>query len=120
MANQKKVFTHENVSKITDRIVAAFFLVYFAPLMFAVAFIVKYDSCGPVFAKRRQDAENGKTVDFWEFRTTVGVRAKPGIASPVVNIYTPLGGFLNDARLNILPRLFNALRGDISMSGLLR
>lgn len=122
MAIMKKVFKQGTVSTVTmmDRIIAAIFLIYFAPLMLAVAFVVKFDSSGPVFARRRQDAVDGKEIDFWEFRTTVGVRAKPGVASPVVDIYTPLGGLLSNARLDILPRLFNALRGDISVASLLR
>jgi len=117
----KGISTCGNVTPVSvlDRLTAALFLIYFTPLMLAVAFLVKADSYGPVLLRRGGFAVGGKVVRFWEFRTLAAERAPCGVASSLSTQYTPLGLFLKQSRLDLLPRLFNALRGEVSFSGLL-
>jgi lipopolysaccharide/colanic/teichoic acid biosynthesis glycosyltransferase len=115
-------FTNGNGATNTamDRIIAAALLIYFAPLMVVVAFLIKFDSRGPVLDRSRRRDENGMLVHDLTFRTMTAARAPSGVASRVMDQYTPLGSFLRMSRLDQLPRLLITLRGEGSFAGLLR
>lgn len=101
-----------------SRILAALFLVYFAPIMIAVAVLIKMDSQGPVFLRQMRRGANGEMVALLEFRTKIDegpVNAFDRMANETV-----LGAFLYETRLDMLPRLVNMLRGEVSFSNLLR
>ncbi len=93
-----------------NRVFAAVFLVYLAPLMLAVAFVIKMDSRGPALLRRDRRLANGDIVELWEFRTTAGITGNA----------TALGAFLRETHLDRLPRLINMLGGDISIQAFLR
>lgn len=104
---------------VGNRVLAAIFLVYFAPVMLAVALLIKFDSHGPVFARRTRRGANGEILALWEFRTYVADGPNllnVGRQGP----QTVLGAFLRETRLDLLPRLVNMLRGEVSFGSLLR
>ncbi len=117
--NGKMTNGNGSVNTAMDRVIAGLFLVYFLPLMLVVALLIKFDSRGPVLDRRRRRDENGKLVAELTFRTMTAERAPQGVASQVAAQYTPLGNFLRNSRLDLLPRLFNMLRGEASFAGLL-
>jgi putative colanic acid biosynthesis UDP-glucose lipid carrier transferase len=120
MATRENYTCHDaDTVSMVERITAAVFLVYFAPLMLALAVLVKIETRGPVLARRGGCMIGGKVVRFWEFRTMAAERAPCGIASRFASQYTPLGAFLRNSRLDLLPRLFNTLRGEVTFAGLL-
>ncbi len=91
------------------RILAAVCLVFFAPVLLAVALLIKCESPGPILSKRNRRGANGGTVAVWEFRTVT----VPGA------VCTPLGAFLRDSRLEGLPLFFNMLRGEIRLRAMI-
>lgn len=101
-----------------NRVLAAFFLIYFSPVLLAVALLIKLDSHGPVFLRQRRWGPNGEIVALLEFRTMLN--DGPGDAFERMTSQTVLGAFLYESRLDMLPRLVNMLRGEVSFSGLLR
>ncbi|MEX2616644.1 MAG: sugar transferase [Alphaproteobacteria bacterium] len=121
MTNNGKL-TNGNGSMNTamDRIVAGLFLIYFAPLMCAVAILIKFDSRGPVLERCCRRDESGRLVIDLTFRTMTAEPAQIGVASRLMDQYTPLGSFLRNSRLDLLPRLVNTLRGERPFAGLLR
>ena len=104
---------------VGNRGLAAIFLIYFAPVMLAVALLIKFDSQGPVFTRQARRGANGELFDLWGFRTSMAARSPVfGAGGPVEQ--TELGAFLYETRLDLLPRLLNMLRGEVSFGALLR
>ena len=121
-----------NLSAATLGIVLA------APIMLAVAVLVKLTSHGPVIYTqtrvgldkraggpgsdnhRRQRDIGGKPFRIYKFRTMkVDAEARSGAvwATPSDPRLTPIGGFLRKYRLDEIPQLFNVLKGDMNIVG---
>ena len=95
------------------RLMAAALLIYFAPVLAIVAFLLKCESRGPVLVHRR----HAGGVELWEFRTVA--LGHNGGSDGFGSGCTGLGVFLLESRLAKLPRLFNLLAGEVSMAALL-
>ncbi|HXY19713.1 MAG TPA: sugar transferase [Gemmatimonadales bacterium] len=126
----------DRARRVLNVIVASIGLVISAPLMLAVAMVVKLTSRGPVFYKqtrvgldrRSPDSDRGnhrRVVDLggrpftiYKFRTMKArddgrqVWAAPGDAR-----ITPVGRMLRQFRLDELPQLVNVLKGDMNVVG---
>jgi len=95
-------------------------LVVFAPLMLAIAAIMKISSRDPVLYHQERVGLNGRVFTVHKFRTmqqdaeagTGPVWSRPGDSR-----VTRLGGLMRKARLDELPQLWNVLRGDMSLVG---
>jgi lipopolysaccharide/colanic/teichoic acid biosynthesis glycosyltransferase len=103
-----------------NRILAAVFLIYLAPVMLAVAFLIKMDSRGPVLMRHSRRGANGEVLALLEFRTMVAVDNSVPHSNRRGLQQTELGAFLWETRLDMLPRLVNMLRGEVSFATLLR
>lgn len=105
-------------------------LVLFGPLFVVLALLVRLDSPGPIFHRRRVLGRNGRPFDALKFRTMVvnadevlkqnaelreafekGYKLK---ADPRI---TRIGSFLRKTSLDELPQLLNVLRGEMSLVG---
>ena len=104
---------------VGNRVLAAIFLVYFAPVMLAVALLIKFDSHGPVFTRHTRRNANGELLALWEFRTCMADGTNL-LNTSGYGSQTELGAFLCETRLDLLPRLVNMLRGEVSFGSLLR
>ena len=126
--------TGQRARRVLNVLVAAVAIILVAPVMAAIALLVKLTSPGPVLYKqqrvgldrrtgsggnwRRRVDYGGKLFTIYKFRTMYVRRnddqvwAKPG--DPRI---TPIGGFLRKYRLDELPQLFNVLRGDMNVVG---
>jgi lipopolysaccharide/colanic/teichoic acid biosynthesis glycosyltransferase len=105
-------------------------LVIFSPVLLMIALLVKLDSPGPIFYRRRVMGVNGKHFDAFKFRTMDQRSDEILSTSPVLmkeyleNFkikddprVTRLGKFLRKTSLDELPQLFNVLRNEMSIAG---
>jgi exopolysaccharide biosynthesis polyprenyl glycosylphosphotransferase len=105
-------------------------LILISPLLLLVAILVKLDSKGPVFHRRRVMGLNGTQFDALKFRTMAVngddlLAQHPGLASELERNHklkndpriTRIGRTLRRFSLDELPQLFNVLARDMSLVG---
>lgn len=96
-------------------------LVLFAPLMAAIAVLVRLSGPGPVIYKQRRVSLAGGSFNIYKFRTMADrgqeIEAKPSWTTRGDPRITPIGFWLRRTSLDELPQLVNVLRGDMSLVG---
>src|SRR5690242_876815 len=115
-----------------DLVVAVLMVIVLAPLLLAIAAIIKLDSPGPVLFRQQRVGRYRKRFMVAKFRTMAhgadhevhrdymlaliesGMPA-PKLAGDVR--VTRFGNFLRRTSLDELPQLLNVLRGDMSLVG---
>lgn len=101
-----------------DVIGAAAGLVVLAPLLAAVAVLIKLDSPGPVLFKQQRMGRGFRPFAIYKFRTmkpeTKGCLPLTVGADPRI---TRVGLWLRRSKLDELPQLFNILKGDMTLVG---
>ncbi|HET8645342.1 MAG TPA: sugar transferase, partial [Vicinamibacteria bacterium] len=110
---------HAYLKRSLDVLVAAAGLVLLAPLLAALAAVVKANGGRPFFAQRRVGRQ-GREFTVWKLRTMVtDAEAQSGavLARRHDARVTALGRWLRALRLDELPQLWNVLRGDMSLVG---
>lgn len=106
------------IKRSFDFLGAAFGLIPFSPLLFAIALAIKLDS-GPVFYRGARVGLHGKPFRIFKFRTMVVNAEKLGGPSTTGGDprITPIGKFLRRYKLDELPQLINVLKGEMSLVG---
>jgi sugar transferase (PEP-CTERM system associated) len=103
-----------------DILVAAVGLILAAPIALAVMALIRLTSPGPIFYRQERVGQHGKRFMVLKFRS-MQVDAEKGTgpvwAQKNDARVTPIGRFLRRTRLDEIPQLWNALRGDMSMVG---
>ncbi len=99
--------------RLGDIAIAAALLVMTFPLLLIIGVAIKCDSPGPVFERHQRIARGARRVPLLTFRRAVHDPADrlPAWAQKP----TRIGAFLRYTRMDALPQLINALRGDISL-----
>lgn len=105
-------------------------LIVLSPLMVLIACLIKLDSSGPVFYRRRVMGLNGSQFDALKFRTmhTHGdaiLAANPMLLDMLATTHkikedpriTRVGFYLRRFSLDELPQLINVLKGEMSLVG---
>jgi len=105
-------------------------LVVLSPLMALIAILIKLDSPGPIFYRRRVMGLNGRQFDALKFRTMhingEAILAENPILLDILSTthkikedprITRVGLFLRRYSLDELPQLVNVLIGDMSLVG---
>lgn len=117
-----------------DYITAASLLVFLAPLMLAVALLIKAQDGGPVLFRQKRCGRDGKAFNCLKFRSMKtdaeavlqrmlaqdpAARSEWGSTQKLQKDprITRLGRFLRKSSLDELPQLFNILAGDMSLIG---
>ncbi len=115
---------------LVDFFGALLLLVVTAPVMLAVAAMVKITSPGPVLFRQQRSGLNGAPFTIFKFRTMTSnaeqlkheLAAMNEMSGPVFKVtndprITSLGRFLRKWSLDELPQLFNVVRGEMSLVG---
>ena len=111
------VFQHqsliERMKRVGDVVIACAILAITLPLMVIVALAIKCESPGPIFDKQPCVGSGGRRFQMLKFCTSVH---NPGQSTPAwAQQMTRVGRFLWYTRIEGLPQLVNALRGEMSI-----
>jgi Undecaprenyl-phosphate glucose phosphotransferase len=108
------------VKELEDRVLATLILLLIAPLMAAIALLIKLDSPGPVFFRQKRYGLNNRLIEIFKFRTMHHALRDPN-AEQLTRRNDPritrLGAFLRRSSLDELPQFINVLRGEMSIVG---
>jgi exopolysaccharide biosynthesis polyprenyl glycosylphosphotransferase len=120
------------VKDVVDRTVSAVLLVLLAPVLAALALLVRFDSPGPAFFRQTRVGRDGRTFTLIKLRTmsadaedvvdSLAALNESDPTSPLFKIrldprITPLGALLRRYSLDELPQLVNVLLGHMSLIG---
>jgi len=118
------------LKSLMDYCFTAIGLLILSPLLLALALIVKLDSPGPVFHRRRVMGKGGTQFDAFKFRTMYVngdeiLAANPELKAQLEQDHkladdprvTQCGVWMRKLSLDELPQLFNVLKGQMSLVG---
>ncbi|NQU48416.1 MAG: sugar transferase [Planctomycetes bacterium] len=105
--------------RIIDLFAALFVLVFTAPLLLLIAFLVKRESKGPVLFSQIRVGLGGRTFRMLKFRTMFTEMCGDAVSpdSKKDPRITKVGRFLRSSSLDELPQFINVLRGEMSLVG---
>lgn len=105
--------------RLFDLLGAALALLLLAPVLLALAVIIKLDSPGPVFFRQERVGRFGRSFLIHKFRTMVVDAPQRGLALTVGADprITRSGVWLRRTRLDELPQLIDVLQGHMSLVG---
>jgi lipopolysaccharide/colanic/teichoic acid biosynthesis glycosyltransferase len=100
------------MNRALEVVIACILIVFTLPLMVVVAVAIRLDSRGPVLSRtNRLGHDRANRADIFKFRTT---EHQPATLERSPRL-TRVGRFLYVTRIDSLPRLFNLLRGDVTL-----
>jgi lipopolysaccharide/colanic/teichoic acid biosynthesis glycosyltransferase len=118
------------LKRSVDVLGATLGLIIAAPLIAAIAALIKASSAGPVFYSQEREGHGGRPFRIYKFRTMrpdahylqSALRAYSEQDGPAFKMSndprtTWIGRWLRRASLDELPQLWNVLRGDMSLVG---
>jgi exopolysaccharide biosynthesis polyprenyl glycosylphosphotransferase len=118
------------VKRATDVLIAAAGLIVLAPVMLAIALLVRLTSPGPVIFRQVRCGLNGRRFLFYKFRSMcreaeelkaglAHLNARDGVAFKIPDDprLTAVGRYLRKFSIDEWPQLWNVLRGDMSLVG---
>ena len=105
--------------RLIDIVLSLIGLIFFAPLLLAIACAVKLTSRGRVFFRQIRAGKRGKPFQIVKFRSMSrdAESRGAGITTAGDPRITPLGRRLRRYKLDELPQLWNVLRGEMSLVG---
>lgn len=110
-------FYAKYLKRILDVIVSFIIIVFFSPLLFIIAVLVKLKLGSPILFIQTRAGKDEIPFHMIKFRTMSNQRNAFGELLPDEQRFTKLGNFLRDTSLDELPELFNVLKGDMSLIG---
>ena len=108
------------MKRVVDVSAAGVGMVLAAPLMLAVATLIKLVSRGPALYRQQRVGEHGQVFTLYKFRSMrTDAEANTGAvwARDNDDRIIPGGKFIRKTRLDELPQLWNVLRGNMSFVG---
>jgi len=103
-----------------DKFAAGLALILLAPLMAAIALLIKFDSHGPVLFRQKRQGFNNELIEVYKFRSMYVDHADVDASKLVTKDdprVTRVGRILRKTSLDELPQFFNVLKGDLSLVG---
>ena len=118
------------IKRVIDMIAAIFALIILSPVFLIIAFVIKWETDGPVFVKLKRISKN-RVIDLYKFRSMIRnaerlkhmlLRYNEREDGPLFKLkddprITKVGKFIRRTRIDELPQFWNILRGDISLVG---
>jgi len=105
------------IKSALDRGAAAILLVVLAPLLAAVAALVRVTMGSPVLFRQERPGRGARIFELIKFRTLTDARDASGALLPDAQRLTRAGQFLRAWSLDELPQLINIVRGELSFVG---
>ena len=105
------------VKRLLDIVVAATSLVVLAPLIVAIAVVVRVAMGSPVFFRQVRPGLRGEAFELVKFRTMGREGDGDGRLLSDRERILPLGRLMRRTSLDELPQLWNILTGDMSLVG---
>ena len=105
---------------VFDRLFALSALTMLAPLMLAIAALIKLTSPGPVFFRQKRKGIDGHEFRIYKFRSMKVHEETAGRITQATKHdarVTPVGRFLRRTSLDELPQFINVLKGEMSVVG---
>src|SRR5664280_1794801 len=100
-----------------DVVIAAVAVLLGAPLLAAIAAILRHRQGPPALFQQPRLGKGGQPFDLWKFRTMTDEQGPDGEMLPDEQRLTSLGRWLRSTSLDELPELWNVLRGNMSLVG---
>ena len=111
----KKLF-----KRSSDIVFSLILLIVLAPLLTAVAILIKLDSKGPIIFSQERVGENKKPYVIYKFRSMMDNaedQCGPVWAKCDDPRITRVGKFIRKWRIDEFPQLFNVIKGEMSFVG---
>jgi lipopolysaccharide/colanic/teichoic acid biosynthesis glycosyltransferase len=105
------------VKRLFDLVFVLVTFPLWAPLMAAIAVLVRFKLGRPVFFRQDRGGHQGRVFRLIKFRTMTEARDAGGKLLPDAQRLTPFGRWLRATSLDELPELLNVLKGDMSVVG---
>jgi O-antigen biosynthesis protein WbqP len=108
------------LKRYLDLIIASTALICLSPLIIIIAFLIKWDSEGPILFKQRRVGLNSKEFMIYKFRTmltTAPANVPTNELKSANDHITKVGKFLRKSSLDELPQLLNIIRNQMSFVG---
>lgn len=105
--------------RIFDLVSALLLILLTAPVLFAIAIFIHFDSPGPVLFRQQRVGRDGRPFNMYKFRSMrfdaprYAISPRDGRDSRV----TSVGRFLRRSSLDELPQLINVVKGEMSLVG---
>ena len=107
--------------RLYDIVLSLVALVFFAPIMAAVAVAIKMTDGGDIFYRQARLTKDGKVFQVLKFRSMRMDAEKDGVARLSTGENDPrvtkVGRFIRAVRFDELPQLLNILKGDMAIVG---
>jgi putative colanic acid biosynthesis UDP-glucose lipid carrier transferase len=105
--------------RLFDIVVTSLIMIPAAPVMLAIAALIRMTSHGPALFRQTRYGLDGAPITVYKFRSMKVMEDGPVIrqASATDDRITPLGAFLRKSSLDELPQLINVLQGQMSLVG---
>ncbi len=111
---------HTALKRLMDIGISATALVLGAPILGAIAIIIRLDSPGPALFKQPRHGFNNRVFDVYKFRSMRNDQADLKAEQQTVvgdARVTKIGKFIRKTSLDELPQLINVLKGEMSLVG---
>ena len=107
------------LKRCSDIVLSILILLLIAPLMLAIAVLVKAGSSGPVIFKQRRYGLDGEQIIVYKFRSMAVMEDGGTIQQACKNDarITRLGAILRKTSIDELPQFINVLQGRMSIVG---
>nr|WP_275973060.1 sugar transferase [Pseudomonas marianensis] len=100
-----------------DILVSMFVLLFLAPLLAAIALLIRLKLGGPVLFRQIRPGMHGRKFEMIKFRTMLDLTDQYGNYLSDADRLTSLGKALRASSLDELPEFWNVLKGDMSLIG---